>query len=195
MPTFAYRAHLVAHDPVACARFFHRVVTAFLRFLIGFDPELLGKVETDRYGVLGDIIAYYCTTESQNRGALHLHGLFWSYGALHPDEFDAGLRSQEGADFRKRVVDFWEDCVSESVPESPATNIAARKYEYSVSEPLMVNDKPVIKDWVSAADSLLGLTAETEMVCATFSPDMICFARCNFPQADLCVIRAVMVTF
>jgi len=45
MPTFAYRAHLVAHDPVACARFFHRVVTAFLTFLIGFDPEFLNNVE------------------------------------------------------------------------------------------------------------------------------------------------------
>jgi len=173
MPTLAYRAHLVARDPVASARFFHRTICAFIQFLVGYDPELLAKVETERFGVLGDVIAYYCSTESQNRGTPHMHGLFWSHGALHPDEFEARLRSANGDAFRKRVLDFWDDCVSESVPMEPATDLEARPYNYERAEPMVINDKPVVKTWQSEWERLLGLYAEQEQVglATTFESD------------------------
>ena len=104
VPLYMHRAAMVARDPVACSRFFHCVVTAFLDYIVGTDGQIFStKTMDERFGVLGDIVAHYAVVESQNRGGLHAHGLYWMHGALRPNEFMEKLKAAtaEGSAFRK----------------------------------------------------------------------------------------------
>jgi len=69
---------LIANNPVASARFFHFMMKAFIKHVLG--------VDTDHPGIYGDTVAYYGTVEQQGRLTLHIHMLLWIRGALTPQE-------------------------------------------------------------------------------------------------------------
>jgi hypothetical protein len=121
---------MVARDPVACSRFFHAVVTAFLKYIIGTDYRIAERPVNKKFGVLGDMVAHYVTVESQNRGGLHAHGLYWMLGSLQPAQFMDRLKAatSEGSKFRKRVLGYFDTIIRESVPGAPLTDLTARKY-------------------------------------------------------------------
>ncbi|KZT08008.1 uncharacterized protein LAESUDRAFT_650295, partial [Laetiporus sulphureus 93-53] len=54
-PSYAERLRLIADNPVACARFFHFVVNAFVTIIL--------RVGADTEGLFGRISAYYGTVE------------------------------------------------------------------------------------------------------------------------------------
>lgn len=68
------RAKIVARDPVAGAKFFHKLSKIFLRTGI--------KKNGDHgIGILGRIKAFYGCSETQARGMLHFHMEIWIHGA------------------------------------------------------------------------------------------------------------------
>jgi len=146
VPEFRRRATLVARDPVAAAQFFDRVARAFIRCLLGSRDDLDGVPVAERLGVLGDVLAHYAPSESQNRGTLHLHGLAWHAGALHPDELKRRLEmpGPEGDAFRLRVLQFWQEVHSETIPEKPLTDLTKRKYRQDMHDPLIVDALPQV---------------------------------------------------
>jgi hypothetical protein len=139
VPTAWAQASMVARDPVACSRFFNCVIEAFLKYIIGCDGSVLTRAlkPTQTVGVLGDIISYYVTVESQNRGGLHAHGLYWMLGALSPAEFMTRLRTAtaKGSEFRKRVVAFYDAVIRECIPGGPITDVINRDYKQDSSLP------------------------------------------------------------
>jgi hypothetical protein len=69
---FGYH-HLSISDPVSSAIFFHREIEAFFKHYVRIgEPSVFGKVSK-----------YYATVETNERGALHLHGLMWLHGNLY----------------------------------------------------------------------------------------------------------------
>jgi len=70
------KENLIADNPVASARFFHFMMQAFIKHVLG--------VDTDHPGIYGDTAAYYGTVEQQGRLTLHMHMLLWIRGALTP---------------------------------------------------------------------------------------------------------------
>jgi len=129
LPAFRKRAIMANSDPASAARFFDTVVKAFIRNLLGSDVAV-GQTEMNkRRGVLGDIDAHYCVTESQGRGSLHLHGLAWHRGGLRANEFMAKLKAKgaDGEAFRLRVLQFWNDVIRETVPGGPNTDMSKRR--------------------------------------------------------------------
>src|SRR5882762_8690822 len=63
------KENLIADNPVASARFFHFMMQAFIKHVLG--------VDTDHPGIYGDTAAYYGTVEQQGRLTLHMHMLLW----------------------------------------------------------------------------------------------------------------------
>lgn len=59
----------VAANPVACAKFFHLMVNAFLEKIVGLNSPLPG--------IFGPIESHFGTVEEQGRLTLHLHLLLW----------------------------------------------------------------------------------------------------------------------
>jgi Helitron helicase-like domain at N-terminus len=63
----AEKDSLIADNPVASARFFHFMIQAFIKHVLG--------VGVDHDGLYGDTAAYYGTVEQQGQLTLHLHML------------------------------------------------------------------------------------------------------------------------
>ena len=86
------RWRIVANNPIASARFFHYMVSLFIKHILGFGA--------DHPGVFGKTAAYYGTVEQQGRLTLHLHLLLWIEGSLSPDETRKRLLDPE-SDFHR----------------------------------------------------------------------------------------------
>ena len=67
---------LIAHNPVAGARFFHKIVELFIKHVLG--------VGSNHNGLYGKTKTYYGTVEQQDRLTLHLHLMLWIENALTP---------------------------------------------------------------------------------------------------------------
>lgn len=76
----ALRHSALANSPGAAALAFHRTVTLFIKYVIGYDVER-HTAHADG-GFFGLPIAFFGAVEEQNRGSLHLHILVWISGAM-----------------------------------------------------------------------------------------------------------------
>ena len=93
------RYRLIANNPVAGARFFHVMVSLFIKHVLG--------VGTEHPGIYGDTSAYYGTVEQQGRLTLHLHLLLWLKGNLTPQEIRDRLHDPS-SNFQTRMISYLE---------------------------------------------------------------------------------------
>ena len=100
LPDFQRRMRLIAEKPVACARFFHLMVTLFITHVLRLD-------DADG-GLFGPVQAYYGTVEEQERLSLHLHMLLWIMCSLSPEQIRA--RTLDDPAFRESLLDWLEQC-------------------------------------------------------------------------------------
>ena len=95
------RLRLICQNPVAGARFFHFVVTVFIKHVLGVDAK--------HRGLYGKTCAYYGTVEQQGRLTLHLHLLLWLVGNLTPQEMRDHILDHN-SDFQKKIIAWIESC-------------------------------------------------------------------------------------
>ncbi len=93
------RYRLIAHNPVAGARFFHTMVQLFLKHVLG--------VDSNEAGLFGKPSAYYGTVEQQGRLTLHIHMLVWIVNSLSPQEIRNRIMDPT-SDFQKRMIEYLE---------------------------------------------------------------------------------------
>jgi hypothetical protein len=93
------RYRLIAHNPVAGARFFHFMCQIFIKHVLG--------VGTKHRGLYGDTAAYYGTVEQQGRLTLHLHLLLWIMASLSPQEIRDRIMDPN-SDFQRKMVEYLE---------------------------------------------------------------------------------------
>lgn len=95
--------HDMVRDPVSSAEFYYRSVRCF------FDQY----VRVDKPSIFGRISAYYALTETNERGALHLHGLMWLHGNKRlPELVDDAMRPGE-EEYRQQIATWVDDVFSE----------------------------------------------------------------------------------
>ncbi|PPQ97805.1 hypothetical protein CVT26_012849 [Gymnopilus dilepis] len=97
----AERYQAIAQNPVAAARFFHFMVNAFIKHILGMRSE--GN------GIFGQTDAYFGMVEQQGRLTLHLHILIWIANALSPQDMRERLTSGDTA-FQQALVSYLESC-------------------------------------------------------------------------------------
>ena len=68
-------------------------------------------------GLLGPILNYFSTVETNNRGMLHLHCLVWLKGVLHLVILQMQLQSND--EFHKKLFSFLEHIIKWSVSQNP----------------------------------------------------------------------------
>jgi hypothetical protein len=90
---------LIAHNPVAGARFFHFMVEMFIKHVLG--------VGEDHPGIYGETSAYYGTVEQQGRLTLHLHLLLWIMSCLTPQEIRDRIMASDSV-FQSKLVEYLE---------------------------------------------------------------------------------------
>jgi hypothetical protein len=107
------RARLAISDPVSSAIFFHREVSMFFEHYVRVGEE----------SVFGRVSQYYGAVETNERGALHLHGLLWHQGNMHLSTLARDIQGEEHAAYRNRVIEYVDSVFSEvRCPRSRDTN-------------------------------------------------------------------------
>jgi hypothetical protein len=97
------RMRLSISDPLSSALFFHREISMFFKYY----------VKVGEPSVFGHINQYFGAVETNERGALHLHGLLWvrgnmALGSLWKDVEDEGNRA-----YRERIIEYVDSVFTE----------------------------------------------------------------------------------
>jgi hypothetical protein len=107
------RMQLSVSDPMSSATFFHREMTLFFEHYVKVGEE----------SVFGRISQYYGAVETNERGALHVHGLLWLHGNAHLSSMLADTDGEDQAAYRERIVQYIDSVFCEVMtltrPELP----------------------------------------------------------------------------
>jgi hypothetical protein len=90
------RVRLAISDPLSSALFFYREVSMFFQYYVRVGGE----------GVFGRVSQYFGAVETNERGALHLHGLMWLLGNMDLSCVFDGSGEQEQASYRERIIEY-----------------------------------------------------------------------------------------
>ncbi|KAJ6436263.1 ATP-dependent DNA helicase PIF1 [Purpureocillium lavendulum] len=116
------RTRLAISDPASSAIFFHREMALFFEKYVNVGGE----------SVFGRISHYFGAVETNERGALHVHGLLWLQGnARLASAFD-DVSGQGGDEYKERIVRYVDSVFSEGLQELDAEAFCAVQAERSV---------------------------------------------------------------
>lgn len=90
------RVRLSISDPMSSAIFFHREISMFFEHYVKVGEE----------SVFGRISQYYGAVETNERGALHVHGLLWLQGNAHLSSMLADVDVGDAAAYNERIVQY-----------------------------------------------------------------------------------------
>ena len=110
-----YFSPLILPTYTITAKFFHTIITAFIKCLLAH----VGKGHWC-IGTFGIVKAYYGCVEAQGQGTLHFHMLIWLEEGLGPN----ALRDWLGTDpsFHNKLFNYIKEIISTSAP-TPVTPI------------------------------------------------------------------------
>ncbi|KAG6990362.1 hypothetical protein FocnCong_v020486 [Fusarium oxysporum f. sp. conglutinans] len=97
------RTRLAISDPLSSAVFFHREVSMFFKHY----------VKTGKESVFGRISRYFGAVETNERGALHVHGLLWLQGNMHLSSILRDVEEEGKAAYRERVTQYVDSVFTE----------------------------------------------------------------------------------
>ena len=81
-----FRSNFVKKNHFLQAIYFNMVIDAFLDYIIGYSNDVLKS-----NGILGTTEANYGIVDSQRRGSLHAHFMFWLHNNFTPEELKEKL--------------------------------------------------------------------------------------------------------
>ena len=100
------RMRLAISDPLSSALFFHREISLFFRHYV--------KVGED--SVFGRISQYFGAVETNERGALHLHGLLWIHGNMFLSSLWKDVEGGVSSTYQDRVLRYVDSVFTEVGP-------------------------------------------------------------------------------
>ncbi|KAL6406058.1 hypothetical protein AUP68_10619 [Ilyonectria robusta] len=128
---------LSVHDPLSSTLFFFREISLFFEHY----------VRVGRPSVYGNVSHYYATVETNDRGALHLHGLLWLDGNLALSDLVRDMADPNEGEYRSKVKSFVDDIFTETLNEALAKEAAECGKKTTVVEPELMHDA----EWLSRA--------------------------------------------
>jgi Helitron helicase-like domain at N-terminus len=90
-------------DPVSSAMFFHREISLFFE----------KYVRTGQNSVFGKVSCYFASVETNDRGALHLHGHLWLDANMYLPTLLKDMEKPENEDYREQVCEYIDSVFSE----------------------------------------------------------------------------------
>ncbi|KAG6979113.1 hypothetical protein FocnCong_v010858 [Fusarium oxysporum f. sp. conglutinans] len=109
------RARLAISDPLSSAIFFHREISMFFQYYV-----MVGKDS-----VFGRVSQYCGAVETNERGALHLHGLLWLQGNMYLSSLLSDVQGEEQAAYRQRVTEYVDSVFTEDLDEESFARVRA----------------------------------------------------------------------
>ncbi|KAJ6437585.1 membrane protein [Purpureocillium lavendulum] len=163
-------------DPMSSAEFFHREMKLF------FDHYV--KVGHD--SVFGRISKYYDAIETNERGALHVHGLLWLHGNAHLSSLLADIDGDDQAAYRERVTRYVDSVFSEDLDQEGSCAVRAERSVTSDISSLVDNPEQFSATFDEEANFCAGATQVH-----THSPTCVKYSLGKQRgKADLCRFKA-----
>jgi hypothetical protein len=100
------RVRLAISDPLSSVIFFHREIAMFFRYYVRIGED----------SVFGRISQYYGAVETNERGALHLHGLLWLQGNIGLSCLRMDVQREDQAAYRDKVTEYIDSVFTEVGP-------------------------------------------------------------------------------
>jgi len=97
------RARLAISDPVGSAIFFHREISMFFEHY----------VQTGKESIFGRINQYFGAVETNERGALHVHGLLWLQGNMNLASILKDVAEDEQAAYQEAIIQYVDSVFTE----------------------------------------------------------------------------------
>jgi len=144
------------NDPVSAVEFFRREVTLFFQHFVKPGQE----------SIFGKVSHYYAAIETNERGALHLHGLMWWAGNLQLHTLGQDFAGPEGQEYRDKVTAFVDDIFSETLDENQGREIR-RTRKVTDEEPRLVNDMAYLDEAFDAEANFVAYCCQIHSHSAT----------------------------
>ncbi|KAJ4212256.1 hypothetical protein NW757_014791, partial [Fusarium falciforme] len=118
------RVRLAISDPLSSAIFFHREISMFFKHYVRIGED----------SIFGRVSQYYGVVETNERGALHLHGLLWLQGNINLSSLMSDVRRENQAAYRDRVIEYIDTVFTEDLDaEASAAMRAGRSVSAEIS--------------------------------------------------------------
>ncbi|KAM6514317.1 hypothetical protein FALCPG4_015467 [Fusarium falciforme] len=118
------RVRLAISDPLSSAIFFHREISMFFKHYVRIGED----------SIFGRVSQYYGVVETNERGALHLHGLLWLQGNINLSSLMSDVRREDQAAYRDRVIEYIDTVFTEDLDaEASAAMRAGRSVSAEIS--------------------------------------------------------------
>ena len=176
----------ISSDPYASASFFHFMVNAILRELLGIQASKYRNTIVREKGILGTIEAFIGTVEAQGRGTLHLHMVLWLQGAVPSDHMKQLLQTEE---FRDKVKMFIAANIRVDIPGVQGTSILSVPREPCVAFSRPVDPRqPSYHERRDDAEKQLAHTVQVHQCgqgcMKLFHGRLVCKRKAPFPLAE-----------
>lgn len=123
------------HDPLSSTLFFFREISLFFEHYVRVRaPSIFGKVSH-----------YYATVETNDRGALHLHGMLWLEGNLPFPDLVRDMANPDEKEYQSKFRSFVDDVFTETLNESLAREAMKCGKKTTVVEAELVHNT----EWLS----------------------------------------------
>ncbi|KAK4074905.1 hypothetical protein Purlil1_12836 [Purpureocillium lilacinum] len=170
------RTRLSISDPMSSAMFFHREMTLFFEHYVNVGQE----------SVFGRISQYYGAVETNERGALHVHGLLWLHGNAHMSSMLAGVDAEGEEAYRERVAQYIDSVFCEDLDQEAYCAVQAERSVTSDISSLMDNTEQFSAAFNEEANFCAGATQVH-----THSPTCVKYSLgSKRPNGDLCRFKA-----
>ena len=136
------RSIIAARNPSACARFFHTMISNFIKIILRYGRP--GK------GLFGKCKAYYGTVEAQGRGTLHCHMLIWLEGHPSPQKLREKMHSSES--YRELMFQWLESVIKCELPNTQ--EVVTEPRGHPLTRPAVGDESGVFHPGAEAAPSI-----------------------------------------
>ncbi|OAQ57976.1 ATP-dependent DNA helicase PIF1 [Purpureocillium lilacinum] len=142
------RMRLSISDPKSSAIFFHREMTLFFEHYVTVGGE----------SVFGRISQYYGAVETNERGALHVHGLLWLHGNAHLSSMLADIGGDDQAAYRERIAQYIDSVFCEDLDQEGSCAVQAERSVTSDISSLVDNSEQFSAAFDEEANFCAGAT-------------------------------------
>ena len=130
---------LSINDPVSSAMFFFREISSFFTHY----------VRTGQDSIYGRVSYYYAAVETNERGALHLHGFLWLEGNLEHAQLMKAMANPTEEAYEQKVKHFVDDVFTECLDEDQGKDIR-RGRKVTEIPPELIHDPQLLRETFDA---------------------------------------------
>jgi hypothetical protein len=174
---------LSVHDPLSSTIFFFREISLFFEHY----------VRVGRPSIYGNVSHYYATIETNDRGALHLHGLLWLDGNLDLADLVRDMANPDEGEYRSKVKSFVDDVFTATLNEALAKEATESGKKITAVEPELMHDAEWLSGELEREANFVASQCQVHhhtATCVKYSIKDVLKAGVDKARAQLCRFRA-----